>query len=53
MYSQVSVKKKKKKSFGLEIPSGSFQAYQAPNAALKSLKSEIFKQKYLLKNSLQ
>lgn len=31
-------------SFGLEIPSGSSQAYQAPNRALKSLKSEIHKQ---------
>lgn len=54
-----SLLKEKQVSFGLEIPPGSFQAYQTPNIALKSLKSEIYKQKNLkrdfksLKNSLQ
>ena len=41
IYIQVSVKKM---SFVLETPSGSSQAYQSPNTALKSLKSEIYKQ---------
>ena len=54
IYIQVSVKKKKKKmSFGLEIPSGSSQAYQALNTALKSLKSEIYKQKKNLKRDFK
>lgn len=34
----------KKMSFGLEISSGSFQAYQLPNAALQSTKSKAYKQ---------
>ena len=53
IYIQVSVKKKKKMSFVLEIPSGSSQAYQALNTALKSLKSEIYKQKKNLKRDFK
>jgi hypothetical protein len=40
-------RKEKQVSFGLEISSGQFQTYEAPNTALKSLKSEIHKQKNL------